>query len=74
MNQKILLNLFPGGKQKALTLSYDDGQAQDRRLVALFNKYNLKATFHLNSGRVHDVFPARRLKRSSTDTRFPFTQ
>lgn len=41
---------FPGGKFKALTLSYDDGKLTDRRLVALFNRYGLKATFHLNSG------------------------
>ena len=38
------------GKMKALTFSYDDGVVQDRRLVELFNKYNLKATFNLNSG------------------------
>lgn len=37
------------GKMKALTFSYDDGVVQDRRLVDLFNKYHLKATFNLNS-------------------------
>lgn len=37
------------GKMKALTFSYDDAVTQDRRLVALFNKYGLKATFNLNS-------------------------
>ena len=41
---------FPGGKHKALTLSYDDGKEQDRRLVALFNQYGIKGTFHINSG------------------------
>lgn len=41
---------FPGGKRKALTLSYDDGVFQDRRLVEIFNRYGLKATFHINSG------------------------
>lgn len=41
---------FPGNKLKALTFSYDDGVEQDRRLVELFNKYNLKCTFNLNSG------------------------
>jgi hypothetical protein len=40
---------FPGGKPKALTFSYDDGNERDRRLAALFNKYGLKGTFHLNS-------------------------
>ena len=40
---------FPGGKHKALTMSYDDGKEDDKRLVALFNKYGIKGTFHLNS-------------------------
>ena len=38
------------GKMKALTFSYDDGVVQDRRLIEIFNKYGLKATFNLNSG------------------------
>lgn len=42
--------MFPGGKTKALTFSYDDGVGQDRRLVALLNRYGLKGTFNLNSG------------------------
>ena len=37
------------GKMKALTFSYDDGVTQDQRLISLFNKYGLKATFNLNS-------------------------
>lgn len=41
---------FPGGKHKALTLSYDDGVTQDRRLVALFNRYGVKGTFNLGLG------------------------
>ncbi len=45
---------YPGGKHKALTLSYDDGKEQDRRLIALFNQYGIKATFHINSGLFHD--------------------
>ena len=28
---------FPGGKFKCLTMSYDDGQHHDRRLVEIFN-------------------------------------
>ncbi|GMQ60164.1 polysaccharide deacetylase family protein [Vallitalea sediminicola] len=39
-------------KKKAVILSYDDGVTNDRRLVELFNKYNLKGTFHLNSGKL----------------------
>ena len=38
------------GKMKAITFSYDDCTTQDIRLVELFNKYNVKATFNLNSG------------------------
>ena len=34
--------LFPGGKKKAMTFSYDDGVIQDRRLVELFNRYHVK--------------------------------
>lgn len=42
--------VFPQGKRKALTFSYDDGQVFDRELVAIFNKFGMKGTFHLNSG------------------------
>lgn len=41
---------FPEGKHKALTMSYDDGQIFDRQLVAIFNKYGIKGTFHINGG------------------------
>ncbi len=41
---------FPEGKHKALTMSYDDGRIEDRRLVEIFNKYSIKGTFHVNSG------------------------
>ena len=46
------------GKMKALTFSYDDGVTQDVRLIELFNKYGMKATFNLNSqllGRQNDT-------------------
>lgn len=45
-----ITKLFPKGHKKAFTLSYDDGICQDKRLVDIFNKYHLKATFNLNSG------------------------
>lgn len=44
--------VYPNGKRKALTFSYDDGQVFDKRLVALLDKYGMKGTFHLNSGRL----------------------
>ena len=40
------------GKMKAITFSYDDAVTQDQRLIALFDKYGLKGTFNLNSGRL----------------------
>lgn len=38
------------GKNKAITFSYDDGVSQDKRLIEIFDKYNLKGTFNINSG------------------------
>lgn len=43
---------FPGGKHKVLTMSYDDGKLEDRKLVSIFNKYGIRGTFNLNSGLV----------------------
>ncbi len=40
---------FPGGRGKALTLSYDDGVVQDIRLIGIMDKYGLKGTFNINS-------------------------
>ena len=37
------------GKLKAITFSYDDGITQDKRLVKLLNRYDLRATFNLNT-------------------------
>lgn len=45
---------FPGGKHKALTLSYDDGVEQDIRLIAIMKAHGLKGTFNINSG----LYPA----------------
>ncbi len=39
-------------KMKALTFSYDDAVTQDIRLIELFNKYGMKATFNLNSAKL----------------------
>jgi len=41
--------LWQNGKEKCVTFSFDDGRIEDVRLVELFNKYNLKSTFHLNN-------------------------
>lgn len=39
------------GKMKAVTFSFDDGVVQDVRLIEMLNKYGLKATFNINSGK-----------------------
>lgn len=44
------LLLFPGGKKKALTFSYDDAVTQDAQLVRLMNRYGMKGTFNINTG------------------------
>ena len=36
-------------KNKAITFSYDDGVTQDIRLIEIFDRFGLKATFNLNS-------------------------
>ena len=45
-----IYNCFPGGKCKALTMSYDDGVLQDERLIRIFDKYGIKGTFNINAG------------------------
>ena len=42
--------VFPEGKRKAFTVSYDDGVKQDERLLRLMNQYKIKGTFNLNAG------------------------
>ncbi len=52
--------------RKIFLISFDDGTIWDRRFVELLNKYNMKATFNLNSGLedfvwyFEDRFPVRR--------------
>lgn len=41
---------FPGGKTKAVTLSYDDGVVDDLKLLEIMNRYGIKGTFNVNSG------------------------
>ena len=50
MGKRFDMMLYPGGKKKALTLSYDDGVCQDRRLIEILDRYGLKCTFNLGSG------------------------
>lgn len=41
---------FPGGKAKAVTLSYDDGVRQDKPMVQLLREAGMKCTFNINAG------------------------
>lgn len=55
--------VYPEGKSKALTFSYDDGQIHDRKLVEIMNRHGMRGTFHLNSGKLaqdrnHAIFIA----------------
>lgn len=42
--------LLKDGKRKVLTLSYDDGVPQDKRLVEILDRHGIKCTFNINSG------------------------
>lgn len=60
---------FPEGKSKAVTLSYDDGVEQDKRLIQIMNESGLKGTFNLNSGlfaKEGTVYPKDRVHRRMT--------
>lgn len=57
---------FPGGKGKAVTLSYDDGCPQDLRFADIITEYGLKCTFNL-TGRVGEET---RLSREDVQTYF----
>lgn len=48
-------NCFPGGRFKALTMSYDDGVDSDIRLIEIFDRYGIKGTFNVNGGLTHSV-------------------
>lgn len=41
---------FPGGKSKALTLSYDDGVEQDATLISKMRERGVYGTFNINTG------------------------
>jgi len=47
---------FPEGKEKAVTLSYDDGYPDDIQFSDIISKYGLKCTFNLNGEKMRPVF------------------
>ena len=59
------------GKMKALTFSYDDGVTQDSRLIWLFDRYGMKATFNLNSGLMGQDGHLIRENRTVSHVKFP---
>ncbi|WP_249310578.1 polysaccharide deacetylase family protein [Congzhengia minquanensis] len=47
--------LLPGGKTKAFTLSYDDALESDEKLVNMLDRYGVKGTFNVISGKLGGV-------------------
>ena len=71
MKSRLVHPLFPEGRTKAFTLSYDDGVTQDERLIALFDKYQVKGTFNINSGLFGRKGQANGQPMPATHWRFP---
>lgn len=46
----IKFDVWKDGKNKCVTMSYDDGVIYDKKLIEIFDKYGFKGTFHINSG------------------------
>lgn len=51
---ELLFDRWPGGKRRCLTVSYDDGKLEDRRLVSLLDRAGVRGTFHLNTAVLGD--------------------
>ncbi len=61
---------YPGGRPKALTLSYDDGVEQDITLIEKMQTHGVKGTFNINSGIFAPegtIYPAGRVHRRMTE-------
>lgn len=50
MKYSQILYVFPEGKHKVFTMSYDDGRASDIRLVETMRRCGVKGTLNLNAG------------------------
>lgn len=51
---ELLFDRWPGGRRRCLTLSYDDGRLEDRRLVEIMDRAGVRGTFHLNTAVLGD--------------------
>lgn len=58
---------YPDFKLKALTLSYDDGVRQDKRLISIMQKNGIKGTFNINSGQFSDKYEGVEKGRMTAD-------
>ena len=61
--------MFPGGRFRAFTMSYDDGVEQDIKLISIMKKHAVKGTFNLNSGLYaaeDTVYPSGQVHRRMT--------
>lgn len=54
----MILLRFPEGKEKVLTLSYDDGTRHDIRMCEILGRHGIKCTFNLNGGKMANKDPA----------------
>ena len=68
VNAKIRFNLFPGGKKKCVTFSYDDGPVYDYILTEILDRFGAKCTYNLNSNRIdrEDTISADFMRELST--------
>lgn len=60
---------FPGGKEKAFTMSYDDGVQQDVRLIEIMRRNGVKGTFNIGAGLFAEegtVYPKGQVHRRMT--------
>lgn len=53
---------FPGGKPKAVTLSYDDGMWTDLKFVKIIDEYHIKCTFNVSVSVGDNFLSAEELK------------
>lgn len=54
MNYNYRFMRFPGGRQKAVTFSYDDGTKYDKPFVEILDKFGIKCTFNIPSAWIEE--------------------
>ena len=54
MKKNYFYPVFPNGKEKVFTLSYDDGIDSDEKLVEMMRRHGVRGTFNICSGRMPD--------------------